>query len=50
MVGLHKIIKLKLGESEKDVLVGEYINKVDIREKALCNLCVDYVDYGKQGF
>jgi len=30
--------------------VGECINRIDICENPLCNLYVDYIDYGKQGF
>ena len=45
---LTRIIELKFGENEKDVRVGDCINKVDVSRKALCSLYVDYVDYRKK--
>ena len=43
-----RIFKLKLGKNEKDMRVCDCINKVDVNEKALCSLCMDYVDYRKK--
>ena len=47
---MTKSVKLKLGDKELDVKVGDNIKKVEVSGKAICQLCCDYIYYGKRGY
>lgn len=47
---LTKTVKLKLGDKETEVIVGDCVKKVDVSGKAICNLCTDFILYGNRGY